>query len=537
MKDEDTLSNLINVKVILSYDKIFKDNKTLNRLLKNNIKINHLILLSYLSYHDQEEISDEIKNWSSSHIKEVIMNKEKIGDYCFFSRHHKLLLLKNLLIHLMPQIKLNAINKDFKFLFKLILKVHDFKVENDNTRHSISIASLYYYKDNYLHQFIRTNFIFLQNNKLNKYKEIFNKTYNIKLEDYLFVILMIIDIYEQKKIFLEGNLDNLDIKSYNFDLKKVKPNHFDLFKSVLKLISFTINEGKKFSNETINNFHNFELFRNKPFIKLDENKYIPIDGTYIKNLLFNNLYYNILDLLDEKTKLDFMGDFGYEFEKYASFLIEFVSVKKDSYEFISEFTFRYQTNILKSPDAMLYDKENNVLLFIEVKSSRYLNSIYEYDTVNYSQDKLKIKPWAQLYKSVEKIFTIKEKNIIKDETKNKQIKDLINKNPKLMFLVVSMNDIPISADIYEIKDSTGKDISKAFFSMNIEAFEEFCTIISSDYDYSFSEILGGYNQNKKRMSVKTYLSKIKKHNHIKNNEFNKFIVDTYNNFVNSHNSQ
>ena len=73
--------------------------------------------------------------------------------------------------------------------------------------------------------------------------------------------------------------------------------------------------------------------------------------------------------------------------------------------------------------------------------------------------------------------------------------------------------------------------------MNIEAFEEFCNIISSDYDYSFSQILGGYNQYKKRMSVKTYLSKIKKHNHIKNNEFNKFIIDTYNNFVNSHNSQ
>ncbi|WP_152056670.1 hypothetical protein [Aliarcobacter butzleri] len=537
MKDQDTLSNLINIKVILSYDTIFKDNKTLNRLLKNNIKINHLILLSCLSYHDQEEISHKIKNWSSSHIKEVIMNKEKIEDYYFFSRHHKLLLLKNLLIHLMPQIKLNAINKDFKFLVKLILKVHDFEVENDNARHSISIASLYYYKDNYLHQFIRTNYIFLQNNKLNVYKEIFNKIYNIKLEDYLFVILNIISFYEERKIFLEGNLDKLDIKYWYFDLEKIDENYFNLFKNVLDLISFTIIEGKNFSNETIDDFHNFDLFRNKPFIKLDEYKYIPIDGTYIKDLLFNNLYYKTLDLLDEKTKLNFMGDFGYEFEKYSSSLIEFVSIKKISYEYISEFTFKYKTNNLKSPDAMLYDKENNVLLFIEVKSSRYLNSIYEYNTINDSQYKLKIKPWKQLYESVEKIYTIKEKDIIKDETKNKQIKDLINKNPTLMFLVVSMNDIPISADIYEIKDLTGKDISKAFFSMNIEAFEEFCNIISSDYDYSFSQILGGYNQYKKRMSVKTYLSKIKKHNHIKNNEFNKFIIDTYNNFVNSHNSQ
>ena len=43
--------------------------------------------------------------------------------------------------------------------------------------------------------------------------------------------------------------------------------------------------------------------------------------------------------------------------------------------YIEEFEFLYKRNKLKSPDIIIFDKKENILLAIEVKSSRVLNSI------------------------------------------------------------------------------------------------------------------------------------------------------------------
>ena len=106
--------------------------------------------------------------------------------------------------------------------------------------------------------------------------------------------------------------------------------------------------------------------------------YIPIDGTFIENLIFNNLFYKILDIQkDKKEKSSFMSDFGIPFENYVSNLISFTceNNKVYNYTYIPEFTYKYQKNKLKSPDVMIFDSQNNVLLVIEVKSARVLNTV------------------------------------------------------------------------------------------------------------------------------------------------------------------
>ena len=72
-----------------------------------------------------------------------------------------------------------------------------------------------------------------------------------------------------------------------------------------------------------------------------------------------------------------MSDFGIPFEKYISNLVSFTceNNKVCNYTYISEFTYKYKKNKLKSPDAIIYDSKNNVLLIIEVKSARVLNTV------------------------------------------------------------------------------------------------------------------------------------------------------------------
>jgi hypothetical protein len=160
-------------------------------------------------------------------------------------------------------------------------------------------------------------------------------------------------------------------------------------------------------------------------------------------------------------------------------------------------------------------------LAIEVKSSRVLNSISNPINNDYSShksyEKTKLKPWKQVYESISKIVECKAH-------------ENINQDTIYMFLAISMNDIPLSAIQYEMKINDDSK-SLAFYSMNIEAFEVFLKIISSDYDFSFSQILGGYNKYKETMSIKTYLSKIIGYNKIENKKFDDYFLNSQNNYL------
>lgn len=169
---------------------------------------------------------------------------------------------------------------------------------------------------------------------------------------------------------------------------------------------------------------------------------------------------------------------------------------------------------------MIFDKQKNILLAIEVKSARVLNSILnpinDDNSIHESYEKIKLKPLKQVYASILKIVECKTH-------------ENINKDTTYMFLAISMNDIPLSGIQYEIKINDSRSL--AFYSMNIEAFEVFLKIISSDYDFSFSQILRGYNKHKEKMSIKTYLAKIIRHNKIENKKFDDYFLNSQNNYL------
>ncbi|TON84894.1 hypothetical protein CGH47_24370, partial [Vibrio parahaemolyticus] len=58
-------------------------------------------------------------------------------------------------------------------------------------------------------------------------------------------------------------------------------------------------------------------FCNQPLLKLNDGTYVPIDGKLFEDILFNNLFYKLLDMTPKK----FMSDFGECFENYVTRLI------------------------------------------------------------------------------------------------------------------------------------------------------------------------------------------------------------------------
>jgi len=508
---------LTNTHILASYKKIFSDKKNIQDIINNDIQINHLILYSILSLKKNEE--KEFRKWSFKYIPRVKKKKKKYQENHIFSRQRRLIVLKYLLVNYSnKKISINNNNKDLTALYKLFTLLNDnTKIETKSFEHHFTNTFLYEYRDNYISQLKRTQDIFINNKIMDKYNILFKEYYKIELKEYIYIIYYISLNYNNINTTEYYNQNTFDNWSLNLGKDSTQANI--LFKKVLNIISFTIEEAIEFSNNSLNDYYNFDLFRSKPFLKIDKNSYIPIDGKYMEDLIFHNLYYKILDIPSIKRE-EFMQDFGTPFEDYTSSLIKF-SIKQTNYfnyQYIKEFSFKYKKNNLKSPDIMLFNKEENEILVIEVKSARVLDSINNIESNKEATlktlQKTKIKPALQSTEAISKIIETKSHEYITNEV-------------TYMFLSISMSDIPMTTIQYSmIQSQTNKDTSSAFISMNIEAFELFIKIISSEYKYNFAQILGGYTRYKENMSIKTYLNRIIKHNNIQNQEFDNLFLES-----------
>ncbi|MFX7408716.1 hypothetical protein ABTJ09_20840, partial [Acinetobacter baumannii] len=59
----------------------------------------------------------------------------------------------------------------------------------------------------------------------------------------------------------------------------------------MNIVSFNKEDINKFSESEDYKNHNFNFFNNKPFYKISEGLFIPVDGKLSQNLIFNNIYY------------------------------------------------------------------------------------------------------------------------------------------------------------------------------------------------------------------------------------------------------
>ncbi len=509
---------MANAEYLLMHKDFYKTQESIEEILDKKADENSLTLLSSLSFKHHQ--ANSFKEWSISRLGKNNAQKQLLEQYTPYGRLQIWACWKHYLSHFNQTPSQQSLQDSLATLHRTFCKLNDSDGEQQHPQQHFLTTTTAFSRDSWEFQFIRAKKIFLENETLAPYISDFENHYNIKLVDYLNIIYLIVNNYHLKDDIDYLNPTQLD--RWIFDIDHVcasVPINRKTLTDVLGLISSTLEESQSFAKSTTNEQNNFTLFRNRPFIKLSETRYIPIEGKLVEDLLFNNLYYKIKDLYVGKSP--FMDDFGGAFEAYAVNLSNTAfSEKKEQYKIIPEFPFGKPQRM--SPDLMISCPENNSVTVIEIKSARVLDRVFSTErddkAVDSSFEKTKARPLMQ---ARTRIGEIVQRKAHPDLTDSKYYQ----------FLAVTMNDFPLILENIVFTGPSGEDISSSFFSMNIEAYEVLLKIISCNYDITLDNILNGYNHYKDRMSIKTYLSRVFTHNNLHSETFVQIIISSRSEYI------
>jgi len=393
--------------------------------------------------------------------------------------------------------KKNNTHSSMKNIHKLILHVNDYYDKNtENVRHHSAKNIILNSNKDIRIVFFRTTKI-IQNILLKKYIDGFEKKVGFDINSYICVIYNILCKYtfitNNKEFYfpLERNEWVLNIHEFS------KNNNIEISvaKKIMNYISCSLHEAKDFSVKTIRNKFDYSLFRDKPFLQLSEDEYIPIDGGYATDLIFENLFHKIHR--ENNEDINFFSVFGKCFESYVQDITRlFCEVNTNmNYEYIPEFAAGPKKLRILSPDAMILDQETKAVLVVEVKAARYLDEVVSLDDANQSLDrslqKTQYDPLLQSYKIISDIV-------------HGGWSEKINKEKKYLFLSVSMNEIPYVRQKVEIKNGE-QDMSEVMFSAGIDTYEFLLLTTSRQKTHSIHKIIHNYNTHRLKETFKNYL--------------------------------
>lgn len=508
----------MNIHIHAEYSKLFgKKAPTLQETMCSSLDPSLLVVLSMISYKDRsEQLNEKLKKILS--LSED--GKNQISKVKIKKRPSNLILWTELLKNDVDNFKLLDFDFD-KSLNKIteqLTIINENETDDGDEQQYLLKNMLYVYEDNYAFQFYRALNIFINNNIMKKYANEFEKRNEISLKDFILISNLINCNSDQNKEWDKANHWIINIKSF----AKYLNINFEKIKKFMEIVSFTKEDLNKYSQSEDYKNHNFNFFNNKPFYNMGEGLFIPVDGKLSQNLIFNNLYYRILQSSNDSKA--FMRDFGKAFEQYVSQLISFVGKKSKSYKYKALDEFEFGSPKKRSSDAYILFKDKKInkkiVLVVEVKSARILDRFKRLKDDNESLDrtiqKLTIDPLKQQIKAT--------KEIIRSAEHPEITKDKI-----YYFMSVSMEDFPQQLENInlDIKDEDLIDIKCAGLnSLNIETFELFCKAISGDLPWSFSYIIEHYRNNYSSLSFKNYLSRLMNRNGYKNIAMDNMIMDS-----------
>jgi hypothetical protein len=149
---------------------------------------------------------------------------------------------------------------------------------------------------------------------------------------------------------------------------------------------------------------------------------------------------------------------------------------------------------------MVFCSRNNSLLWIEAKSARYLDTVLSTEdnpeAIEKSFHKLKYAPWEQTHLAVQKIL-------------GADAHPQITRAMSHACLVVSMIDIPLSLFDHGVAVN-GTDVSHAFHSLGVGAFELLLVAADAAKEYTLVDILGGAHRQRHRITAKTFILRLMK---------------------------
>ncbi|MBR0560509.1 hypothetical protein [Neokomagataea anthophila] len=458
--------------------------------------IDSLCLVSSLSFSSLME--KRFIKWSLSHIvppqkKKYYANSERR----MYGRPQILECWKIIFTRINSISEIRNSHSSLKNIHKLILYINDYYDKDMENMIHVSAKNVILNSNKDFRNILYRSIKIKQNSLLKKYIELFENKVGFDLNIYLYVIYSILCDYT---VIVNNDGFTFPIESTNWifnvnEFSKKCSVEISTIKKIMKYVSCSLHDAKDFSTRTINNKSDHSLFRDKPFLQLSENEYIPIDGGYAKDLLFENLFHKIH--YENNKDIKFFSDFGKCFEEYVQNITKLFCEMSSSmnYEYIPEFAAGPRKSRILSPDAMILDQERKSVLVIEVKSARYLDGVISSDDdtqcVNSSLKKTQYNPLLQSYKTISDIV-------------HKGWSEKINAKRDYLFLAVSMNEIPYLPQKIEIKNEE-QDVSRAMFSVGVDTYEFLLLSASRQRTHSIHNIIYNYGPYRTSETIKNYV--------------------------------
>lgn len=498
------INSIQNLHLLLSHRELYGKARSIDDILDRPISIDLLCLLSILAFENNEE--KRFRAWAASslalHSFQGANDASIMRDHSVFGRIQiyecwKHLLARASILEIGEQNRVELAST----LHELFACINDRESDGDPHQHLVK-SGIHFARDDPLFKLYRAQKIFLDGQHLESYVAAFEQQHSFGLESYLGVVFEIVMRYRsmrQVERFDPLALDDwiVDLHEMHRDLKI----DFELLRRIMNTISFTLDEGIAFAATTINDASNFELFRNRPFLKLSETCFLPIEGKLLEELLFDNLLHRLHSASGRDIK--FYAKLGYDFELYVQGLIKSfcASDTRIAYEFIPEFT--YGKSKARSPDAMVRCEQDQTLLAFEVKSARYLDSILTTENAPEafadSVEKLMDKPWKQIHEAIGRIF---------GEHRPAKFTDGL----RFLFVAITMNEIPHSLQEHNI-EVQGNDVTHCFHSFGIHTLELLLSTAGLSGEYTMYDMLLNAFHVRHQISTRTCIIRfMRKHN-------------------------
>lgn len=489
-----TATSIQNLHVLLSHRDFYGTARSIDSILHRPISKELLCMLSILAFENGEE--KRFRTWAAFSLPapadHTAKQSDEVGKKFIFGRIQIFDCWKQVLARAgtLTSERQNRVELA-ETLHELFTVLND-RIEEEDIHHHIVRSAIHTARDDYSLKLYRAQKIFIEGEKIAPYVKNFEAQQGFSLETYLRVVF---EIASRCNRIRQGKLfDPINIDGWCVDLNEVHRGtqiEIGVLSRIMNSVAFTLDEGIAFAAKALNETTDFNLFRSRPFLKISETCFLPIEGKIVEELLFDNLLHRLHDASGRADQ--FFNEVGREFERYVQNLIlDFcTSSTKIPYEYIPEFS--YGKSGARSPDAMVRCEQDNSVIVFEVKAARYLDSILttrnSSEAVYKSLEKLKQKPWEQMHSAIEKIVAERRH-------------DRLEEGFRFLFVAVTMNEIPHSLQDYQI-NIHNQDRSYCFYSFSIHALELLLTAANLSQKHTLHDILRNAFNERHRISNRT----------------------------------
>lgn len=282
-----------NIDILLSHRSCYGNPKTPEKIIGDNVSLETLSQLSVLSCVSNEE--RKFREWSKTNLpacKGNAIDERRIYGRAQILECWKLMLISANRSNLLIENNADPISS-LSILHELLTHINDYNV-SENVHQYVIKSAIIRSRDDFNFKMYRAHKIFIEGAKISRHVQLFQEKSGFSIESYINIIYMIICRYTVKRI--SARFDVMLCSDWIIDLRKASQEtgiKLQLLINVMKSVSFDLKEGADFSASTIDEPSNYDIFRNKPFLRLSETEYLPIEGRFIEELLFDNLFHKV----------------------------------------------------------------------------------------------------------------------------------------------------------------------------------------------------------------------------------------------------